>query len=192
MANIALTFAPPPQTFPFQIPPGAVQPITAVPRARVRFITSLAVITAKIATNTTSIVLTFTLPLNYAYTFEYAQVSIQCPTDPLDADNFDDVGQLIYFPGNDSGAIETELISQGITGHTLNAGSVKSWTPVNASNSPLFNDQQIAIAVVMALNDNDAANTVVGAMNTFISFLQYDIDQVYNYPVNFPLPVSNR
>lgn len=192
MANIAFALSPDAKTFPFRIPPGDQQQFTAIPRARISFFITDAVITAKIALNTSSIVSTLTLPVGYAYTFEYCTATIDTDADTAEADNFDDIGQLIYFAGDGSGARTTAMISQGISGILLNAGSSKTWTPVNAYQSPLFNQDNTAVAAIVAINDNNAGATAVSNFSLQASFLQFDLNQVFDYPLNFPIPVDSR
>ncbi len=192
MANVALAVTPQLRIFPFQIPPGAVQPGTAIPRARISFQTRDFTVTAKIATNTTSIVTTCTLPPNFAYTFEYASQNIVCLTDPADAGNFDDVVDCALSFADALGQRRFEMFSNGITGHTANAGSIKIWHTVGEFPNPMFNQLGGNPSIILTSNDTDAANTVEGDYSVVVSFLQYDFNQAFNFPMNFPLPVSNR
>lgn len=192
MANIALAVAPGLKIFPFVIPPGTIQPLTAIPRARMSFQVRDFTITAKIATNTTSLVATCELPPNYVYTFEYASQNIVCLTDPADAGNFDDIVDIALSFADGLGQRRSEMFSNGITGHTANAGSIKIWGPINTFPSPIFNQEGGNPAIIFTSNDTDAANTVEGDYSLVCSFLQYDFEQAFNYPMNFPLPVSQR
>jgi len=192
MANVALAVTPTLRTFPFVIPPGAFQQYNAVPRARLTFQARDITIVAKIATNTTSIIATMSLPANYAYTFEYASQKIVCLTDPADAGNFDDIAIFDFGFGDGFGARAAEMQSNGITGTSLNAGSEKVWGTLNPYTPPIFNQAGASPSMTIATNDTDAANTVEGDYSCVVSFLQYDINQVFSYPLNFPLPVSQR
>jgi len=192
MANVALTVTPVVRTFPFVTPPGAEQPLTAVPIARITFNAVDTTIVAKIATNTTSISMGCPLPQNYAYTFEYATQRVTCLTDPADAGNFDDIGTLIFGFGDGFGARHCEFLSDGITGTLLNAGSTKIWAPVNPYVPPIYNQRSQNATLTLLLNDTDAGATVEGDYSAVLSLLQYDFAQAFNYPLNFPLPVTAR
>lgn len=192
MANIDLNPEPTPVMFPFHTVPGAQLPYTAAPRGRVTFRVNAVTIAAKIATNTTSIRIEMILPANFAYIFEYGTVQVAFPTNTGDADNYDSVGVGITRLGDGSGGRHNQLFSRGITGNTLNAGSEKTWSVLDMYPSPLYNVDQIAPQLDYFINDTDAGATVVGMVSSYASFLIYDIEQVFNAPLNFPLPVSVR
>lgn len=166
---------------------------TAVPKARLTFQANNVVIAAKIATNTTSIVATCTLPVNFAYTFEYAACSAQVVDDIGDADHFGDVAAINFSFGDGLGTRRGQLFSRGLTETGLNAGSVKTWEPLNTYTPPIYNQNGASPIISLAVNDNDAVNaTNAGLFSCVVSFLQFDFAQVFAYPLNFPLPVSNR
>jgi len=192
MANVALAVTPTLATFPFQVPGGSFQQYSAVPLARLTFTARLVTIVAKIATNTTSIIATCTLPANYAYTFEYASQKIAIPSDPADAGNFDDVSQMDFGFGDGEGARTAEMFSNGHTGILLNAGSEKVWAPLNAYTPPMFNQAGNTLGIDISCNDTDAGATAEGDYSLVVSVLQYDIAQIFAYPLNYPIPVSSR
>ncbi len=192
MADVALAVTPALRTFPFQVPGGLVQQYTAVPKARLTFQALDTTIVAKGIGDTTSITITCTLPPNFAYTFEYCQIEIVCLTDISDADNFDDVGGLEFGFGDGLGGRRSGLISSGFTGAAANAGSVKVWEPSNPYTPPVYNQVGNSPGIFAFLNDVDAANTVEGDLSVVISVLQYDLAQVFDYSINFPLPVTAR
>lgn len=192
MANIVLTVTPSIRIFPFVIPPGAIQPHTAVPRARLTFQAKDVTIVAKIATNTTSITMLCTLPANFAYTFEYATMRVNIDDDATDADNFEDLGGITFGFGDLLGSRRCELLSDGILRTDLNAGSEKNWVPINPYVAPMFNQEQATVNLTLNCNDTDAGATNEGLFSAVLTVLQYDFDQTFNYPVNFPVPVSAR
>lgn len=192
MANISLSFDAAARTFPFQIPPGMVQQHTAIPRARLIFTIIAGVITAKIATNTTSINITVTLPANFAYMIEWASANVSFPTSTSDADNFDDIGSFTFQQTNLGTFARVNMVAPGIFGVSGNAGSSKIWEPDNAYGGPLFNLIGDDVLVNLELNDNDAGATVVGSLGSIVTVLQYDLQQVFNFPMNFPIPVTSR
>lgn len=193
MANIALTVTPPPIVFPFATLPGARLPYSPVPRGRVVFRVNAQVIAAKIATNTTSIRVNCLLPANYAYVFEWMQANVILATDPLEASQFEAVGEMQFLLGDGAGARVTELCSDGVYHTTLNAGSGRAWKVVKQFPLPIYNLLQNNPSIEVRLNDADAVNaTVAGLLSTTVSCLQYDIEQVFNVGVNYPVPVQVR
>lgn len=192
MANVQIGFTAASKTFPFQIPPGRVQPLTAIPRARLTFTVVAGVITAKIATNTTSLSVSITLPPNFAYTIEWASVNVSFPTSTTDADNYDDIGAFTFQQTDLGTFARVNMIAPGIFGVSANAGSSKIWEPDNAYGGPLYSLDGLPVLVTLDVNDNDAGATVVGTLGSIVTVLQYDLRQVFNYPMNFPLPVTSR
>lgn len=192
MANVSISFTPTLATFPFSIPGGAIQSHTAIPRARLTLNVTGGVVTAKIATNTTSIAINGVLPANYAYTIEYATVNIACATSTTDADNFDDIGSFTFQQTTLSSFSRVNMVAPGIFGVSANAGSSKAWEPDNPYGGPLFNKTGDTVLVNIELNDNDAGATVVGSIQSIVTVLQYDFEQAFKYPMNFPLPVTSR
>lgn len=193
MANVALVVTPSIRTFPFIVPPGTRLGGSAIPIARITFRSPNDVtIVAKIATNTTSIVATCTLPPNFAYTFEYAYMQVSILTDPGDADNFESVGGLSISFNDGLGTRFATMQAQGINGIAANAGSMKVWQPENPFPSPIFNQNGSSPNIILTANDTNAANTDEGDFGCAVSVLQYEFEQAFSYPLNFPLPVAQR
>lgn len=194
MANIALTFAPEARPFPFDTDPigGGVIDRTALPRGRVTFQINDGAIAAKIATNTTTILTTCVLPANYAYTFEYASVQASFATSASDAANFESLGMMLVNLGDGLGGRRAQMFSRGAMNDGLAVASQIAWEPLNVFPSPIFNTEGATPQVLLRFADLDAGATVAGLLATVVSFLQYDIEQVFNVGVNYPVPVSNR
>jgi len=192
MANVNLAVTPALRIFPFQIPGGRVQQYTAIPLARLTFQENDLTIVAKIATNTTSILATCTLPPNFVYAFEYATQRVIIPSDPADAGNFDDVTNFTFAFADGLGSRSTEMFSDGITGALLNAGSVKTWAPINPYTPPIYNQLGASPVITLECNDTDAGATAEGDYSVVVSVLQYDFEQAFAYPLNFPIPVTSR
>lgn len=194
MANVAVSLTPQPSFFPFALAySGDVQEYTAMPRGRLVFRVNDSVIAAKDALNTTSIQVQNTLPAGYAYVLEWMQADILLATDAAEAAQFDAVGQLQFALGDGAGTRDNQLNSEGIYATTLNAGSGRAWNAIAPFPLPIFNLLQNTPSVTIRLNDSDAVNATVAALfNSTLSFLQYDIEQVFNIGVNFPIPVQVR
>lgn len=193
MANVALAVTPAVRSFPFIVPPGEkILGGSAIPIARLTFQAFDVTIVAKIATNTTSIVATCTLPPNFVYTFEYASAHVIIPDDVGEADNYDDIASLIIAFADGLGPRISTMNSTGITGILANAGSIKHWRPLNAFPSPIFNQSGASPVITLDVNDNNAADTNEGDFSCVVSVLQYELTQAFSYPLNFALPVITR
>lgn len=192
MANVDLVFAVTPRTFPFRIPPGADQQTTAIPRARLTYQLKSEALAVKAALDTTSITINCTLPVNFAYTFEYATMDIQIAGSADDADNFSDNGRIIVSFADGLGLRQNEFTSLGLINTLLNVGSTKIWGPVNPYCCPIFNQDGLSPTISLLVNDVDADTTGAGTLSCVVTVMQYDLDQVFNYPLNFPLPVALR
>lgn len=194
MANILIEATPEPRTFPFDVAPyaGGILDKTALPRGRITFQILKTVIPAKIATNTTSINVENVMPANYAYVVEFATIQVNFPTSTSDAANFSANGIMQVRLGDALGTRRAGLFSRGISPAELNAGSSQIWHPENYFPTPIFNLLGATPIVNLEVFDVDAGATVVGELNTVVSVLQFDLEQIFNVAVNFPLPVSVR
>jgi len=190
MANISINVPGIISTFPFNTLPGANLQYSAVPRARIISVIVEEVIALKIAGNTTSIKVRNQFPKNYAYVFEFATIDVAFPTEPADASNFDGMGVCKIRGGGP--VRDLQLRSLGVAGHTLNAGSARGYSIIDMFPSPIFNDEGTTPQIDLEINDNDAAETAAGTVTSYVSVLQFDLGQVFNVGMNFPLPVSIR
>lgn len=192
MANVAIDVTPPGELFPFSTATGSVLGQSPFPRGRVSFRLNDQVIAAKIATNTTSAVIKLVLPANFAYVLEYLSADVIFATDVDDALKWDAVGEL-RMTGIGNGGRVSQLFSEGQYATTLNAGSGRAWSTIQPYPLPLFSVASAVLEAQVLLNDSDVVNaTVAGLLNLSASYLQYDIEQIYNMPLNFPLPVQTR
>lgn len=192
MANIAIDITVPGELFPFSTAPGTILSGSSFPRGRVSFRNNASAIAAKIATNTTSAVLKLILPPNFAYILEYLALDVNFPTDVDDAAKWDATGKLTMSGIGNGGRI-SQLFSEGIYATTLNAGSGRAWGTIQPYPLPLFSFGNAVLQAEARINDSDVVNaTVAGTLSLSASYLQYDIEQIFNMPLNFPLPVQTR
>lgn len=193
MANIAIDVDVPAIPFPFATMPGRDLPYSAVPRGRVTFRLNDQVIAAKIATNTTSAVIKLILPANYAYVQEYISSDVIFATDVDDALKWDALGE-VRITGIGGGGRVSQMFSEGQYATTLNAGSGRAWAPINPYPLPLFPGAAGSVMEIQVFfHDSDVVNAcVAGLLNLSASYLQYDIEQIFNLGVNYPIPVQVR
>jgi len=190
VANVAVTVTPLPTPFPFIIPGGWIQVGTAIPIQRLTYKVSDQTIALKAAGDTTSIVVNCNLPPNFAYTWEYTSADIVIPTEIGDASQFDAVGSLILAFGDNAGTRVSAMSSNGFGRTLLNVGSIQTWAPENPYARPIFNQNGSTPVISVHFNDINAAETAEGDFSCLVTVLQYELDQVFAYPLNFPLPVA--
>lgn len=174
------------------IPPGGF-PNTIYPRARVTF--SIAgTITAKIATNSTTVTVNFTLPANFAYVMERMAPQVTFATNIADAGHFNDVAFVSIGRDGASGTLfSSEMFSRGLSNIAGQGGSQKMWIPSYQDTGLFFNQDGIAPLCRLVLSDNDLVNaTVVGTVTGQAQFLQYDLEQAISVMANAPQPVISR
>lgn len=194
MANVNINLVPVITTFPFDLDPvaGTLLMKSALPRARLTFQVNDGAIAAKIATNTTTINITNTLPVNFAYVFEYCTVQVAFATSTSDAGTMDDTGAILVNLGDGAGGRRASLFSRGATADSLAAGSQIIYRSENVFPSPIYNSLSVTPTIILRLSERDAGATVAGLLSSIVSVLQYDIDQVFNVGINYPIPVSLR
>lgn len=190
MANVAVSVVPPPLTFPFSVPGGQIQSFLAVPISRWTFKVSNQTIALKAAGDTTSIVVDCNLAPNFAYVFEYASADIVIPSEIGDASQFDAVGALILAFGDNVGTRSSDMLADGFGRTLLNVGSKQTWKPQNPYTRPIFNQNGSTPVISLHFNDINAAETAEGDFSCLVTALQYELDQAFAFPLNFPLPVA--
>jgi len=163
-------------------------PDVSLPRGKIIFEGS-AVIAAKIATNTTTLIINCDLPRNFAYSLNSGALSLLFPTATADSAHWTDALVTFFPDGSGLPRISTAMgfSNQAASG---NNGSVAVYFPLSNYRDLFFNTNSNSPLVAVNVSDNDAVNaTVAGTVFFCFSFLQYDIDQMYHQVVNSPIPV---
>lgn len=194
MAALTQTITPTPDVQLFSGLPGGTNNI--YPRARVSFDSSNA-ITLKAAANTNTVIYIFNLPENFAYRFDQSYVSFNVATS-TEISQIEDLGVAIISLDNGSTIFaRSTLASKGLISDTTVAGSQKCWVmedpyqEVHQAVIPLGSTANPNIRWTYNLFDNDNVNeTVALAADIHVSFLQYDIQQIFHVSVNAPQPVT--
>ncbi len=187
MADIVITVTAEGVPFPFQGRLVGAEG-TDLPRGKVVFEGS-AVITAKIATNTTTLIINCELPQNFAYSLNSGALSLLFPTATADAAHWTDA-LVTFFP--DGSGLPRISTAMGVSDQAAsgNLGSAAVYFPLSNYRDLFFNSNANTPLVAINISDNDAVNaTVAGTVFFCFSFLQYDIAQVFNQVVNSPIPV---
>lgn len=159
------------------------------PRARVIF-DSAETITAKGAGDTRTLFTEFSLPVNFAYIIDQLTLAVNVN----DSNNYDNNGLLTVNNdqvGSDNAVLP--LLSEGFAYADNQATEIKVYRLINPFGEIIYNQDGGAPLVEAKLFDDDGTNaTGAGSLNLYVSFLQYDIQQVQNVAVNAPMPVRSR
>ncbi len=188
MAAVSQTITPAPTIQLFSGLPYGTNNI--YPRARVIFEDDTA-ITLKAAGNTNTIIYQCNLPPNYAYRLDSTMIQIGLTTS-TEVSQIEDLGQSRLVFGGAATKVVMQLESKGVISHSTVAGGLKVWTQIDPF-SEVFHQEGTATApsIAFRLFDNDGVNeTVAQGGLLWVTFLQYDINQVTDVSVNAPTPVS--
>lgn len=191
MANVQTAFTPSPLITLFSGLPVGTQSNNIYPRAKVTFQVNAGTIAAKIATNTSNVLVTGLLPANYAYRIASVYAMIDCVS-ALEADNYEQAGRLRQFDGLSTGfPITTELFNDAAFAVSVNAGNARLWYPKDLYQGMIFNTDGATPTWIMDLADSDAVNaTAAGRLFLQVEFLQYGINQATDVSINAPAPIS--
>lgn len=179
---------------PYERPPQAQTLWSAIPRGLQSFVAANATLDAKGAGDIMLLNLKATLPPNFAYVL----ADIHCAIAQDEADDWDTVGTLNlqnYYRAPQSVAMSSTFMFGFEVGTFLNTTRVMT----NSERSsklpafPIIGTPGTSGALINVLLGNGSGNaTTAGAVNAFISFWQFDLEQVRKFPINTPIPVSSR
>ncbi len=188
MAAVSQTITPVPKIQLFSGLPFGTNNI--YPRARVIFEDDTAV-TLKAAGNTNTIIYQCNLPANYAYRLDTVSIQLGLTTS-TEVDQIEDLGQARLLFGGAATKVVMPLQSIGLISNATVAGGTKIWNLVEAFSEVFYQEgSTTAPSISFRLFDNDGVNeTVAQSGLAWITFLQYDIQQVTDVSVNAPTPVS--
>lgn len=160
------------------------------PRARVSFLAQGVTIVLKGAGDTQSISMAMALPANYAYSAEFALAVFDCPTEIPAAADFSE-GALVWINDGRQSTFnyQSSMFSRFTQPSTNNAGSTRSWEPLNMFKGIFWNEQGVGPDAVIAINDEDGTNArAAGTVTILMTFLQFDIEQALDVRSNGPMP----
>lgn len=173
---------------------GAQTELTYLPRSRIIF-SGKATITAKNAADSKTVQIDMTLPQNFAYVMDSGFVSFYSGS-AAGALNYSNLGslELQWSTGTaDEPDVIEQIESKGEIGFEQSGtGALKTWNRVHQFSEVMYNQSGAAVVANVGLYDTDAAGTPALTCKYYYSFLQYDIRQVTQVPVNAPTPVSVR
>jgi len=170
------------------LPPGTNN---IYPRARLTF-ADKTVIALKAALDTKTVQYNFTLPANFAYRLDQFGIGF-FDTGSVDTDNYENVGLGLILLETGVTNVQFTVSSLGDTNVTNVNGGSKTWGIVQDQRfgEVFWNIDGGQPVFRVQLFDNDATNnTDELSTHTWVSFLQYDIEQTIDVVVNAPQPVN--
>lgn len=180
---------------PYERPPQPLTLWSAIPRGIQSFIVPTAALDAKALNDSMILALTATLPPNFGYVMADIMVTIA-------QDEANDWNNVLIFnlqnfyrapPSLSIGLSATWLANfsnqaDGLLRALRGVESQGSWPTF-----PLIGSEDTSgVQVRITITNPAAAATTAGTVNAFVSFWQFDLEQIRKYPINSPFPTHSR
>lgn len=192
MANVAVAIAMDPTYLAYERPPDLSALWTAIPRGLRGFVVETGALAAKPVGDTQTLNLSATLPGNFAYVF--AEIALTVRQDvmlnwsseySLNLQNFYQGGHLGLAMNYQFDFTPFGLLTDGRgVGHNAIDQTPRSpmWAPRGTSG---------ILIDISAFNPNGDVGAA-GTVNAYISFWEFDLEQVRKFPINSPIPTHSR
>jgi len=194
MALDIQTIAMTPSYVPYERPPQEMTLWSAIPRGLQSFIVPTALLDAKALNDEALLQLTATLPPNFGYVMTDLNFTIAQDRAfdwnghmNLNLQNFyrASVNESVALAGN----WRQEFRVTGPDPGTLRVSNTVQPYP----SFPIIGSQGTSGVLIVIIAHNDqAAAALAGTVNAFISFWQFDLEQIRKYPINSPIPTHAR
>ncbi len=178
---------------PYERPSDRAALWTAIPRGLQSFMAATAQVDIKPVNDDFQLSLTATLPPNFAYVMADANFSL---TQNRAVDFEDNVNLNLqnFYRGSESATVG--LAGNWVQDFIINASTVTARGMQQIAPWPAFplvapRGASGILVNFTAWNNQDAAATT-GIFDFFISFWQFDLEQIRKFPINTPLPTHNR
>lgn len=192
MANVAVAIAMEPTYIAYERPPDQQALWSAIPRGLRGFVVETGTLTAKPLNDTETIVLSGTLPGNFAYVF--AEIGLTLRQDTMsDWDSEYTLNLQNYYQGGHlglSGNWNFDLAIFGLIGDGRGAGHTAT-DPV--PRAPMWAPRGTS-GILIAISSFNSANpaAALGTIDCYINFWEFDLEQIRKYPINAPFPTHSR
>jgi len=192
VAIVTQTIATTPSYVPYERPPQPFTLWTAIPRGLQSFVVDTQQLNLKALNDTQILVLTATLPPNFGYVMMDALVTITQDV----ANNWKDIiilnlQNFYRAPLNLSIGLSSTWVQEfnlGLDNTSRNLSRSQPWPGF-----PIIGSTDTSgVLVTMTMRNAVAAAAAAGTVNAFISFWQFDLEQIRKYPINSPQPVHSR
>lgn len=177
---------------PFERPPQAVSLWTAIPRGLQSFTVNTQAIDAKPLNDIALLTITAQLPPNFGYVF--ADVALQISQDlavDWDPNYILNLQSFYRAPQAVSLGLSISAMLPSLAG---GFGTVRSTAEkTGAFSFPIVGTKGTSgILINLQATNQAAAATTTGVCDAYISFWQFDLEQIFKYPINSPIPVNAR
>lgn len=177
---------------PYERPPQPFTLWSAIPRGLQSFLVATEALDVKAINDQALLKLQATLPPNFAYVMGSANATITQNKAAVWDDEFNLNLQNFYrapniLSGGLAGNWRQQFENAGQNGESRSLVLVQPWPSF-----PIIGSSDSGIAINMEMFNNDTAASTIGTVNAYISFWQFDLEQVRKYPINSPQPVHAR
>lgn len=174
---------------PYERPPQALTLWSAIPRGLQSFFVATATLDAKALNDEMLLSLTALLPPNFGYVMADCNLSI-AQDEASDWINAVNLNLQNFYRGavglNGNWFQEFPLNDVVSTGRAISV--VNPWPAF-----PIIGTiGTTGIQINLSTGNAGAAATTAGTVNGFISFWQFDLEQIRKFPINSPIPVQAR
>jgi len=180
---------------PYERPPQPQTLWSAIPRGLQSFVVATVALDAKALNDRAFLNLNATLPPNFGYVMADMMVTIS-QDNAADWDGLCNLSLQNFYrvPSDTSVALRGGYMS-GFTGSAVRETRTMTRTE-NSTPFPTFPIIGVhgtsGILISIGMVNSAAAAATQGTINAYISFWQFDLEQIRKYPINAPIPVHSR
>lgn len=193
MATVTQTIEMPSTYSPLVRPPHRAAIATAIPRGTRTFFVDGAVLDAKLAVDTQVLVMRVSLEQNFAYFLQSVELAIFS----AEAAAWSTTGSLIMqramrnLPATSAWHTPTAILNVAVTSarYLTRQGLELPPFPLVPVRGTGFGG---AVNFILAHENASAGASAGGSINCHMTLLEYDLEQVENFPLSFGMPVSQR
>jgi len=177
---------------PFERPPQAMALWTAIPRGLQSLTATAATLDAKPINDIQLLTLTAILPPNFGYVF--ADVALSIAQDVADAWDPAFILNLQNFYRAPQAVSLGLSISAMLPSLAGGFGTVRSTAEkTGALSFPIVGTKETTgIQINLQATNQAAPAGAAGTVNCYISFWQFDLEQIFKFPINSPIPTNAR
>lgn len=177
---------------PFERPPQSLTLWSAIPRGLQSFLVAAEATAIKPVNDEILYQVTALLPPNFGYVFADANLSIA--TDFVDQfDNQMNLNFQNFYRGGDSAIGLNGNFPQPFVVISVLSDLIAMEQRAPLPTFPMIGTSgTTGIQVNMSANNPGSTATAAGVINAYLSFWQFDLEQIRKYPINSPSPVHAR
>jgi len=177
---------------PFERPPQNLALWTAIPRGLQTFSANTVALDAKPINDIQLLSLTAILPPNFGYVFANVALSIsQDVADAWDAPFLLNLQNFYWATQQQSLGLSISAMLGSLSG---GFGTVRSYADKSSAfNYPIIGTKDTTgIQINLQATNQAAPAGAAGTVDSFISFWQFDLEQIRKYAINSPIPTTAR